>query len=114
MFDTQPRLAREFKTIAAMLRIYCRDQHATRESLCADCQSLLDYARGRLEKCPFQETKPTCANCTVHCYKPGQRARVREVMRYAGPRMLLCHPLLAIRHLRDGRRKAPALARRRV
>ncbi len=30
------------------------------------------------------------------------RERVRAVMRYAGPRMLLCHPILALLHLRDG------------
>jgi hypothetical protein len=30
------------------------------------------------------------------------RERVREVMRYAGPRMLLHHPWLAICHLVDG------------
>ena len=29
------------------------------------------------------------------------RERVRVVMRYAGPRMLLRHPILAILHLRD-------------
>ena len=45
------RLAREFNTIAAMVRIYCRDQH--HECLCADCKSLLDYASLRLERCRF-------------------------------------------------------------
>ncbi|NIP33651.1 MAG: hypothetical protein GWN18_01835, partial [Thermoplasmata archaeon] len=35
------------------------------------------------------------------------RERVREVMRYSGPRMLLRHPYLAIAHLRDGRRRPP-------
>ena len=32
------------------------------------------------------------------------RERVRQVMRYAGPRMLLRHPILALLHLRDERR----------
>ena len=31
----------------------------------------------------------------------------RVVMRYAGPRMLYHHPVLALRHLFDDRRKAP-------
>jgi hypothetical protein len=30
--------------------------------------------------------------------------KIRTVMRYAGPRMLLRHPILAIGHLLDGRR----------
>jgi hypothetical protein len=28
-------------------------------------------------------------------------------MRYAGPRMIWSHPIMALRHLIDGRRKAP-------
>jgi hypothetical protein len=35
------------------------------------------------------------------------RERIREVMRYAGPRMILRHPILAIWHLLDGRRQEP-------
>ena len=89
-----------------------RGQHGTSDALCADCAALLSYAGQRLERCPFQENKPTCANCTVHCYNAQMRARIREVMRYAGPRMLLRHPVLAVHHLLDGRRPAPQLKKR--
>jgi hypothetical protein len=34
------------------------------------------------------------------------REQIRQVMRYAGPRMLLHNPILTIRHLLDGRIKA--------
>lgn len=106
------RLAREEATVTAMINLYCRSQHAGRQTkteshLCIDCQVLADYARQRLERCPFQEGKTTCAKCPVHCYKPEMRERIRVVMRYAGPRMLLRHPWLSILHLLDGRRKAP-------
>jgi hypothetical protein len=40
----------------------------------------------------------------VHCYRAQQRERIRRVMRYSGPRMLLAHPLLALLHLLDARR----------
>lgn len=106
--DVPPRVVREEKTVAAMVRLYCRRQHGTDGGLCPDCRELLDYARRRLARCPFQEQKPTCARCPVHCYRPAQREQVRAVMRYAGPRMLLRHPLLAILHLLDGRRPLPA------
>ncbi len=103
-----PRMARELKTIAAMIELYCRQQHGRQgQDLCNACQELLDYARARLARCPFQEDKTTCARCPVHCYKPAMRERVRVVMRYAGPRMLARHPVLAIRHLLDGRRAKP-------
>ncbi len=100
------RMERERKTIAAMSKIYCRDYHGLPDgNLCPSCQELLNYAYFRLEKCPYQEKKPTCANCPIHCYKPEMRERVRAMMRYAGPRMLLRHPILAVAHLLDGRKK---------
>lgn len=106
-----PRLARELNTIAAMLRTWCRDRHgdAPRDAqrLCPDCAGLLDYARKRLANCPYGVEKPTCVNCPIHCYGKHQRESVREVMRYAGPRMLARHPWLAIAHLIDGRRPVP-------
>jgi hypothetical protein len=101
------RLAREEKTIAAMIALYCRDHHAGDAALCPQCAELLEYARLRLEKCRYGADKPTCANCETHCYKPAMRERVREVMRYSGPRMLKRHPVLAVAHLVDGR-KTPA------
>jgi hypothetical protein len=104
-----PRLARELTTIGAMARIYCRDVHGTAAGLCAPCQALMDYATRRLDRCVFGDDKPTCANCTVHCYNAENREAVRTMMRYAGPRMLWRHPFLAIAHVVDGRRPAPAL-----
>jgi hypothetical protein len=100
-------LDREFLTMTRMVGIYCADHHGrTKDNLCADCAQFLDYAQLRLEKCPYGEDKPTCANCPVHCYKPVQRAQAKAIMRYAGPRMLLRHPLLTIAHQLDGFRKA--------
>ena len=108
------RRGREFKTIAAMLRMYCRAHHGGQDTpLCQDCLALHDYARRRLERCVFGEAKPTCANCTVHCYRPSMRERVRQVMVWAGPRMLWRHPVLAVRHLISGSRPAPSLQRSR-
>jgi hypothetical protein len=109
----RPRLARELKTIRAMLHVYCRDHHGGC-ALCADCEALHDYAEKRLAGCPYGEDKPTCTNCRIHCYGPAQREEVRQVMRYAGPRMLLRHPYLAIMHIADGKRPAPPKPRGRV
>lgn len=112
METMHPRIVRERDTIEKMTFLFCRQVHGSaRGTLCADCQSLMDYAVERLEKCPFQEKKSTCAKCTVHCYKPVMRERVRQMMRYAGPRMLLNHPVLAVIHLLDGRRTPPVLNR---
>ena len=91
-------LAQERATLRAMIRIFCKGQHGE-DPLCKECSQLWDYAEERLTKCPFGVEKPTCQNCTVHCYKPEMRQQIREAMRYAGPRMIWHHPIMAIRHL---------------
>ena len=98
-------LEREHLTIRKMVDIYCRNHHGSR-ALCEDCAVFMDYAAVRLEKCPFGEDKPTCSNCPVHCYKPHYRDKAKAIMRYAGPRMLLRHPVLTVAHYLDGRRRA--------
>lgn len=89
-----------------MIDMYCRARHQSASApLCAQCQELQSYAMQRLDKCPYQESKPSCLKCPVHCYKPQMREKVRQVMRYAGPRMLLIHPILTVLHFLDERKK---------
>ena len=95
---TASHIEREKKTVELMIRLYCRKKEKN-TVLCADCEELLRYAHARLDHCPFGEKKGACKECTVHCYKPAMKERMREVMRYAGPRMLLYHPAAALRHL---------------
>ena len=92
-----------------MISLFCRLHHS--QSQCSDCQRLLNYVLERLDKCPFQEGKTTCAKCPVHCYKPEMREKIREVMRFSGPRMIYHHPILAAQHLIDSQRKYPLKAR---
>jgi len=101
------RTERERKTIDAMIRLFCRDHHGMKRSLCLQCAGLQAYAGQRLEKCPYGDDKPTCVKCPIHCYKPALREQVQTVMRYAGPRMLWHHPILAIRHMLAERKAAP-------
>lgn len=61
------RVRRESKTIKQMIELYCRENYSLDE-LCTQCSTLLEYAQQRLEKCPFQGGKTTCAQCPVHCY----------------------------------------------
>jgi hypothetical protein len=109
------RRARELKTIETMVRMYCRGhRHQGRAPLCSDCGALFEYAKRRLERCAFGDAKPTCANCVVHCYKADMREQMRVVMRWAGPRMMLRHPVMAIVHLIDERRPVPTLPAKSV
>jgi Nitrous oxide-stimulated promoter len=82
-----------------MVRLYCADHHHHENGLCPACRDLLDYSLQRLDRCPYGEAKPACRECPVHCYQPARRDAMREVMREAGPKMLLSHPWLALVHL---------------
>lgn len=94
------RLAREWKTVRAMIKIYCRDKHGGVD--CRECQELMRYVSVRLDRCRFGPEKPTCAKCPVHCYQRDSREQIKVVMRYAGPRMMWEHPWLSLGHLLDG------------
>ncbi|CCN34009.1 conserved hypothetical protein [Vibrio nigripulchritudo POn4] len=100
------KLNTEFKTVSAMIEIYCKAHHS---QPCTDCHSLESYAETRLDRCPYGENKPTCNCCPIHCYKPEPKEKMRIIMRYSGPRMLLHHPILAIRHIIHEKREVPDL-----
>ena len=89
---------KEMRTVYEMIHLYCRKNHKDKE-LCQECLDLYEYAKMRIEKCPFMETKTFCSQCNVHCYKKCNIEPIRKVMRFSGPRMLLYYPLMAIRHL---------------
>jgi hypothetical protein len=110
----KPRIARERRTVRYMVEIYCRDHHEAHRGLCEQCDGLFTYAMGRLDDCIYKEEKPTCKKCPVHCYRKDMRAEMREMMIYSGPRMLFSHPVLAIWHLLDERKDAPALPARQM
>ena len=94
-------LAGERETIRVMIALYCHDHHHT-SSPCEPCRELLEYAIERVKQCPLQEQRTTCGKCHIHCFKPSMQKKIKEVMRYAGPRMLKTHPLLAAKHMLKG------------
>lgn len=84
-----------------MIEIYYKDNseiHNARE----ECKTLIEYVEKRIDSCPFVETKTYCNNCKVHCYKKEMRERIKDVMRYSGPRMIFHHPLILLDHLYQG------------
>ena len=109
--DTQTKREREKRMVSQMIALYCRKKHHTRGDLCPQCAALDAYAKMRADKCPFMETKTFCSNCRIHCYSPDMRAKIREVMRFAGPRMILHHPVAAIRHVVETKKEQRHLGR---
>ena len=83
-----------------MVKMYCSG-YDNGSSYCAGYEELLQYAKAKLDHCPNLENIPTCNKCTIHCYDPAHRKRIKAVMMYSGLRMILEHPMQALRHLAD-------------
>lgn len=100
MDQTEQKRIAEQKLVDEMIRLYCRKKHRSEQGrLCQDCQRLSDYAREKVGRCPFMESKTFCSNCKVHCYNTTMRETIREVMKYCGPRLIFYHPWIAISHI---------------
>ena len=91
------KIETEIETLGRMLEIYCRGRHGGGAEQCAGCRELSAYALELLRRCA-QRPKPACKDCPVHCFSGERRGQIKAVMRYAGPRMPLRHPLLTLRH----------------
>lgn len=94
----KPRIEREKRVVRLMIKLYCRHRLKLDE-VSEEYLRLGDYACKRLDYCQFGEKKTSCKKCPVHCYAPDKRQQIREVMRWAGPRMIIYSPIAAIRHL---------------
>lgn len=106
---------REKKVVSLMISLYCHKKHngfrkdvhrrMGTSTLCTECSELDRYARQQIDRCPFMETKTFCSNCRVHCYTPEMREKIKEVMRFSGPRMLFHHPIMALRHVIESKKE---------
>ena len=99
MKTVESKREKEKRIVGEMIKLYCKKQHKAKNALCPECQALKEYAELRSDKCPFMENKTFCSNCKVHCYKKEMREKIRQVMRFSGPRMIFHHPVMAINHL---------------
>lgn len=92
------RIEQEQKIVLAMIKVYCHKKHHSKH-LCPECEALAEYAHKRLTHCRYGKDKGFCSGCTTHCYAPKYKEKIREVMRFSGPWMLLYHPITAIKHI---------------
>ena len=107
--DTATKREKEKELVSQMIALYCKKKHDSKNGLCTECAELDTYARQRSDKCPFMETKTFCSNCKVHCYKSEMREKIRDVMRFSGPRMIFHHPITAIRHVIETKKEKKRL-----
>ena len=94
---------KDIRVLGNFISIFCRENHKTEDKsvfpikdtrlrdilgnqdleLCPDCQKLLNHGIAKLRLCPY-DPKPRCKKCETHCYAPGYREKIREVMRFSG------------------------------
>lgn len=93
---------KDIKLIGKFVEVYCVGKHGRAErsavvlpedlgtrKLCPECASFLQYAVTKRLKCPLEDEKPTCKHCRIHCYDRPRREKVREIMGYAGRRLMM-------------------------
>lgn len=104
---------KEIEVVELMIRKFCKKKHKHKKGeLCPECVELLEYVKYRRSLCPWKTNKPFCSNCKIHCYKPEMREKIREVMRFSGPRMIFTNPILAISHVIETKREKRKLSRK--
>jgi hypothetical protein len=103
MTHIEDKRSAEKHIVKTMVTLYCKGNHTTDAHPCPSCQTLIDYAEARVDACPKMQDKTFCSACDSPCYRPAMREQIRVAMRYAGPRMLFVHPVLALKHLAQKR-----------
>ncbi len=96
------RIDKDRKTLEAIGRIYCSAHHdglKDAASLCPSCRQAVDRTLERTASCPYGH-EGNCEDCDIHCQRGEAREQIREIMRYAAPRMAFRHPLMTIGYLR--------------
>lgn len=105
------RIDQEKETFLEMVTLYCRHRLKAM-SVPEPYEQLVNYAYKRLERCRWGTKKPNCHQCRVHCYAPDKRQQVREIMKWAGPRMIIYAPIKAMRYLINSMKPNPTVAER--
>ena len=94
---------KDIRVLGDFISIFCRENHRAKAkdtfpikdsrlhqtlgdknlALCQDCTRLLNHGTAKLLLCPY-DPKPMCKKCATHCYAPGYREKIRQVMRFSG------------------------------
>ena len=97
------RKDKDIRVLADFISVFCQENHQAEARdtfpiedarlrhtlgnkelvLCQDCSKLLSHGIAKLLLCPYNP-KPMCKKCATHCYAPGYRKRIREVMKFSG------------------------------
>jgi hypothetical protein len=93
---------KDISLLGKFVEVYCAGKHGKAERrpvempahsgkfcLCPECAEFLEYAIAKRLRCPLEAEKPTCKHCRIHCYDKLHREKVREIMPYAGRKLMM-------------------------
>lgn len=99
ILNNKKKINNEKNIVKIMIGYYCKKNHFPEKNLCCDCKKLIEYTWLKLDKCFYGENKPACSKCEIHCYSAPMRKKIKDIMRYSGPRMIYIYPGAYIKHL---------------
>jgi hypothetical protein len=97
---------KDLKILASFIHLYCSGHHDRKDgelspvpeqlrsrfnktaTLCSDCAAILEHGIRKRALCPL-DPKPSCRKCSIHCYSPEYRQKIRAIMAFSGRKMLL-------------------------
>jgi hypothetical protein len=92
----------DIRLIGKIVEVYCAGKHGEAERdplalpevmgvrcLCPECAAFIKYAVTKRLNCPLEAEKPSCKHCRIHCYDGPRREKMREIMAYAGRRLMM-------------------------
>ena len=90
---------KERENIRKTFGVYCNANHGTTDGkLCPKCTALLSTVMLKIQRCPYGITKPICDACETPCFGESVTKDFRDVMKSGQKKMLLSHPLMAVKH----------------
>ena len=96
------RQKKDIRLLGTFIEVYCAAKHrsAVRSAVdlpsgsgtllfCPECTTFFEYTIFKRLRCPLEAEKPSCKHCRIHCYDKPRREKVREIMSYAGRRLMM-------------------------
>lgn len=97
--ELKNNVPKERENIRKTFGVYCNANHETTDGkLCPKCTALLTTVMLKIQRCPYGIGKPICDRCETPCFGEKPTNEFREIMKSGQKKMLLSHPLMAVRH----------------
>ncbi len=97
--ELKNNVPKEKENIRKTFGVYCNANHGTTDNkLCPKCTALLTTVMLKIQRCPYGISKPICDACETPCFGENPTKEFRAIMKSGQKKMLLSHPLMAVKH----------------